>query len=796
MLDLNTLDGLSGFAVTAEGDGSEIGRVAAAAGDLNGDGFADLIFSSGALAYAVFGTDAGFPAEIDLASLDGSNGFKLSGISGGGSERSVASAGDINADGYDDLLIGSPGANDSTGAAYVVFGSPSGFPAMIDLTALDGTDGFVINGATARGMAGSDVAPAGDINGDGIDDLLIGTEFENGPGFNDPTGFTEFYVLFGSSNLVQPSVDVTSLDGTNGFVLRGILHLPGDLVTSPIVADFLQTAAGGGDFNGDGFGDILVGEIETDDGLLFGESYLVFGAGSDFAPVTDLTALEAGTGVRFGPAFFSDASKPAGFAGDFNGDGFDDIIIEAADADGGNGEIYVVFGTDDPLAADFNLSSLNGKTGFTLTRTNLLVQDPDGLRSLARPAAAGDINGDGFDDIIIAFSDEFSDAADAGQSLILFGTDDPLPARNDLTALADIESFAIQGIANGFANWTIGGAAGDIDNDGLDDILISTFTGALVDPAGQVFAVFGFDRILIEGTSGDDRLTGTAGNDRFEGSGGRDRFIGLEGDDIYVVDSREDRVIEKVGQGADLVYTSSNYRLPAQVEDLIATGAADLKLTGNALSNVIVGNEGDNRIASGGGRSGDEINGLGGDDMLHGGRGGDLVSGGMGNDALFGKGGVDVLYGDEGNDLLRGGGGKDSLHGGLGNDMLLGNRGADILLGGDGNDRLIGGRGGDEVAGGVGDDTMIGGLGADRFLFERAMGADRIEDFKTGKDKVVFIDTVSVGLDSFDDLTISYDAQARTATIESSFLVGSITLMGVRSDTLDANDFEFMESGA
>ena len=102
--------------------------------------------------YVVFGKASGFAANIDLSSLDGSNGFKLSGVAAGDcSGSSVASAGDVNGDGFADLIVGAPRrpARLDSGASYVVFGKASGFAANLDLSSLDGSNGFKLSGVAA-----------------------------------------------------------------------------------------------------------------------------------------------------------------------------------------------------------------------------------------------------------------------------------------------------------------------------------------------------------------------------------------------------------------------------------------------------------------------------------------------------------------------------------------------------------------------------------------------------------------------------------------------------------------------
>ena len=197
-VDLSTLDGLTGFKLSGETAYDDSGRSVASAGDVNGDGFADLIVgargadphgnSASGASYVVFGQASGFAANIDLSSLDGTTGFKLSGAAAGDfSGVSVASAGDVNGDGFADLIVGACCASPhglASGASYVVFGKASGFAANIDLSSLDGTTGFKLSGETAGDLSGVSVASAGDVNGDGFADLIVGARFADPHGIS------------------------------------------------------------------------------------------------------------------------------------------------------------------------------------------------------------------------------------------------------------------------------------------------------------------------------------------------------------------------------------------------------------------------------------------------------------------------------------------------------------------------------------------------------------------------------------------------------------------------------------
>ena len=128
---------------------------------------------------------ADFPPTLDLSSLDGTNGFRLNGIEANDrSGHAVSNAGDVNGDGLADLLIGAYGARNGefSGASYVVFGRDTArnpFPAGLGLSSLDGTNGFRLNGVAANDGSGRAVSSAGDVNGDGLADLLIGADRAN-----------------------------------------------------------------------------------------------------------------------------------------------------------------------------------------------------------------------------------------------------------------------------------------------------------------------------------------------------------------------------------------------------------------------------------------------------------------------------------------------------------------------------------------------------------------------------------------------------------------------------------------
>ena len=426
-LDLSTLNGADGFAINGflsnvftGGDIS--GTSVSNAGDVNGDGIDDVIIgapnslflSDRDQSYVVFGNNSGFSSSLDLSALDGTNGFAIIGIdTNDGTGRSVSGAGDVNGDGIDDVIIGAPfvGGYGGRGKSYVVYGNNSGFSSSLDLSALDGTNGFVINGITRPDSSGRSVSGAGDINGDGVDDLIIGAPiFDPAQDFfpyGGPPG--ESYVVLGNNSGFSSALNLSTLNGENGFVISGI--------SSDDRSGF--SVSGAGDVNGDGIDDVIIGAHLADPNFdrNAGESYVVFGNNSGFSSSLDLSALDGTNGFVINGVDRDDSSgRTVSGAGDVNGDGIDDLIIGAWRADPigllNAGESYVVFGSNSGFSSPFDLSTLDGTNGFAIRGI-----DPSGFLV----SGAGDFNGDGIDDLIIGAYDRKNGNFSAGDSYVLFG---------------------------------------------------------------------------------------------------------------------------------------------------------------------------------------------------------------------------------------------------------------------------------------------------------------------------------------------------------------------------------------
>ena len=363
------------------------------AGDINSDGYADLIIgapyypSTKGRSYVVFGgPGVGSSGTVSLSSLNGVNGFKLYGENNQDySGSSVSAAGDINDDGHDDLIIGAYGYLSFTGRSYVVFGgSGVGSSGIVNLSGLNGNNGLKLDGENNQDQSGCSVSAAGDINGDGHDDLIIGAETYTGGSYNGRS-----YVVFGGPMINNTGLfNLSNLNGINGFKLMG--------ETTVSASGFSVGMAG--DINGDEHNDLIIGAWRHVGISSKGRSYVVFGApgvggsGSMRSPIsmgrTALLLME-NNGDNSGWSVST--------AGDINGDGYVDLIIGASGypESNYNGRGYVIFGRLGISGNGvFSLGSLDGSNGFKLDGEN----NNDYCTSSV--SAAGDINGDGYDDFI------------------------------------------------------------------------------------------------------------------------------------------------------------------------------------------------------------------------------------------------------------------------------------------------------------------------------------------------------------------------------------------------------------
>ena len=429
--ELSTLDGTNGFVLEGIARHDRSGTSVASAGDINNDGYGDIIVGSpdvngrgssrdSAQAYLIFGQPDAYDPSVNLATFNSTHGTKITGIDGSHkwSGISVASAGDFNGDGIDDIIIGSDYGNSGAGKSYLLFGKNSqageSFGSDMDLSALNLPDGFAMTGLSAGDRYGRSVSSAGDINGDGYADIIIGAPHVD-PNNGGITNAGESYVIYGKSMQAIQQDSPNHIDS----VITGLGY--GDNTGHSV-----STA---GDFNGDGFDDIIIGApyADFDQQRYIGKCYLLFGGADGFGARPDLASLAGSNGLLILGINSTDYSGySVSSAGDINGDGLGDVIIGAYGADGKRGSGYVVFGkTDQAREQDdtynsgngsLNLSELNGRNGFVIRGIDV------GDKSGWSVSGAGDLNNDGFDDIVIGAPEaDQPDNNDAGESYVIFG---------------------------------------------------------------------------------------------------------------------------------------------------------------------------------------------------------------------------------------------------------------------------------------------------------------------------------------------------------------------------------------
>lgn len=492
-INLSSLNGMNGFRLDGKARADSFGGSVSNAGDVNGDGIDDVIVgaygadpnkSHSGSSYVVFGKASGFNATIKLSGLDGSSGFRLDGVSKDDhSGRSVSNAGDVNGDGFDDVIVGAFNADPNegyTGSSYAIFGKASNFDSKINLSNLNGSNGFRLDGSEFD-FSGESVSSAGDINGDGFDDLTVSAAQADPNGVDSGSS----YVVFGKASGFEAAINLSTLNGINGFRLDGEKQF-----------DFSgYSVSNAGDINGDGFDDVIIGAALADpNGENSGSSYVVFGKATSFDTTMNLSVLNGKNGFRIDGEEGDNSGDSVSNAGDVNGDGFDDVIIGAGQADDSNrensGSSYVVFGKATSFEATMNLATLNGSEGFRLVG----VREFDFLGDSV--SSAGDINHDGFDDLIVGAPGTDPNGSGSGSSYIIFGRSD--------------------------------------------------FTGGEVDFPGTP----GDDNFT--GTQAAERFEGDAGNDRMIGWGGADWFDGgLDNDYLRISDDNFEWA--DGGAGADIL---------------------------------------------------------------------------------------------------------------------------------------------------------------------------------------------------------------------------------------------------
>jgi Ca2+-binding RTX toxin-like protein len=802
-----------GFAIKGQAAGDAAGTTLTSIADLNGDGKAEILVGApgndaggadaGAV-YVVFGKSTGSIVSLSNVAA-GTGGYKIIGDGSGDQAGLVlGTIGDLNGDGKAEILIGTPDSQaggTNSGAVYVAFGKSTG--TALDLTNVAaGTGGFRIKGE-AQSDAGAAVAGIGDVNGDGLQDILVGAPRSDSA-----------YVVFGKADGAE--VDLANVAaGIGGFKIVG--EVAGDL-------DSLSVA-GGADLNRDGIADFVIGASGNEEGgANSGAVYVVWGGGSG---TVDLSLVAQGIGGAkiVGPAGSLTGSSVA-ITGDVNGDGAADLMIGAP----GTGEsVYTLFaaaswqpdlniyGTagNDLIGAGYGGAHVVGETDDAILGLggNDTISGAGGNDTIEGGAGNDTLNGGAGNDSLDGGAGNDSMAGGAGNDTYVVNAAldvvsevagegiDTVRSSVSFTLADQVENLVLTaagltGIGNGLGNAITGTSGSDtLDGAGGAD----TMTGGLgndtyrIDNAGDIVSeaagagtgvdtvVSAIDYVLganLEnlvlsgaarsgtGNALSNSLTGTAFNDTLDGGALADTMAGGLGDDTYFADNAGDSVVEGGSAGTDTVVASVNYALGLNVENLTLTGAAR-SATGNGLANVITGTAFNDTLD--GGALADTMDGGLGDDTYIVDNAGDTIveAGGGGTDLAVAS--IDYTLGGTAIENLTLTG---SAHTGTGNAL------ANVITGGSGSDTLDG-------AGGA--DTLSGGAGDDRYVVDNS-GDTIIEAAGGGTDTVASSVSYTLGAET-ENLELSGAGTSGTGNALANTLTGSAggqALAGLEgNDTLD-----------
>ena len=777
------------------GSNANAGFAVSGIGDVNGDGFDDFavaapradvtidvagtptVYNNAGAVYVVFGSDSGLPTDIDVDALDGTDGFEITpeegltignyGYSYGRFGTDVVGLGDVNGDGVDDFGIAQRGTRENPysffgelsdpddrfdqGVVYVIYGGTGPNGASENVADLGG---FRID---AEGQV-TDVFNAGDVNGDGFDDVGFNTkelysatsdqanitidvyDDTNGNGAFDPgtdyfqgsydyyfhSGTTQGFIVFGTD---QARVSDTSIatSGTNGGAAATTL-LAGPSTTNTIVNSEMLDGS-------DGF-EVDTGTVSTPIAYFYGGYYGAIytdqrgGTGKlaslgdiDGDGFSDLVSTDI-EGIEDGQQYVLLTGGPYGYTFPYNDPNFNESTP------GG----FLVYGMDDSVTS-FSANIDRNSTDTDYRVSSLAVFRDEVITTV------GDVSGnDGRSDIVI--SDNFVDINGDGSVfaagfMLLNGlTGDPFsgapgPARTSV----DADIIASQGaffydstvmttfgrvgfeLGHGDEERTYGAAGiGDVTGDGIADFVIA----ASIDQAGTSTpgdlgyiipgSLLGYSGVIDLSTlAGVYRITDPHGS-TFEDWTDVNSATDVNGDGFndIIFGSAYDNGFD--GQ-ATIIFGG-----PELLEVLDGADGTDDNVLDLSNLNARVGTSGNDNLV--GTPNGDTISLLGGNDVFTALGGNDFVSGDAGNDTLRGEAGSDTLLGGDGDDQISAGNDADTVDGGAGLDLLFGNGGDDEIFAGDDMDTVFAGAGDDTVEGGNGDDEISGQGGADELLGE------------------------------------------------------------------------------
>ena len=395
---------------------SYLGYSVAGAGDVNGDGYADVIVGANyydngqtneGAAWVYHGGTGGISASASTQ-LESNQAHAYLGYS-------VAGAGDVNGDGYADVIVGAnyyDNGQTNEGAAWVYHGGTGGISASAST---------MLESNQASAYLGYSVAGAGDVNGDGYADVIVGAYLYDNGEFNEGAA----WVYHGGAGGISANAN-TMLESNQAYAYLG------------------RSVAGAGDVNGDGYADIIVGAYRYDNGEIDeGAAFVYHGWGGGIYPIAS-TQLESNQAHAY--LGFSVAG-----AGDVNGDGYADVIVSASSYDNGQtneGAVWVY----------------HGGTGGISSSASTMLESNQASGGLGNSiAGAGDVNGDGYADVIIGASSYDNGETNEGAAWVYHGGAGGISS----SASTMLESNQ----ASAYLGTSVSGA-GDVNGDGYADVIV------------------------------------------------------------------------------------------------------------------------------------------------------------------------------------------------------------------------------------------------------------------------------------------------------------------------------------